>query len=150
MRQTHGGQISKKSYFFLDNKNNIFITEEKVTLLARKINLSILFLIISERKSLRYFCYEAATAAFVQKVAVAKNNPKGERIVMTLYEYLDSKIPDYYPTMYRDGYSPEQIIHAAHRKIIRDHEAREAAKREAAEANEIPEVKITGKVVIKK
>ena len=69
---------------------------------------------------------------------------------MTLYEYLDSKIPDYYPTMYRDGYSPEQIIHAAHRKIIRDHEAREAAKREAAEANEIPEVKITSKVVIKK
>ena len=69
---------------------------------------------------------------------------------MTLYEYLDSKIPDYYPTMYRDGYSPEQIIHAAHRKIIRDHEAREAAKREATEANEIPEVKITGKVVIKK
>lgn len=52
--------------------------------------------------------------------------------------------------MYRDGYSPEQIIHAAHRKIIRDHEAREAAKREAAEANDIPEVKITSKVVIKK
>lgn len=69
---------------------------------------------------------------------------------MTLYEYLDSKIPDYYPTMYRDGYSPEQIIYAAHRKIIRDHEAREAAKREAAEANDIPEVKITSKVVIKK
>ena len=69
---------------------------------------------------------------------------------MTLYEYLDSKIPDYYPTMYRDGYEPYQIIHAAHRKIIRDHEARDAAKRAEAEANEIPEVKITSKVVIKK
>ena len=33
-----GGQRYKKSYFFLDNKENILITEEKVTLLARKIN----------------------------------------------------------------------------------------------------------------
>ena len=69
---------------------------------------------------------------------------------MGIFEYYDSQIPDYYPTMYRDGYTPEQIIHAAHRKIIRDHEAREAAKRAEAEANEIPEVKITCKVVIKK
>lgn len=68
---------------------------------------------------------------------------------MGIFEYYDSQIPDYYPTMYRDGYTPEQIIHAAHRKIIRDHEAREAAKRAEAEANEIPEVKITSKVIIK-
>ena len=69
---------------------------------------------------------------------------------MTLYEYYDRKIPDYYPTMYRDGYSPEQIMYAAHRKLRRECEAREAAKRAEAEANEIPEVKITSKVVIKK
>ena len=103
----------------------------------------------SKEKSLRYFCYEAATAAFVQKVAEAKKNPKGERIVMTLYEYLDSKIPDYYPTMYRDGYSPEQILHAARRKILREYEARKAAKRAEAEANEIPEVKIVSEVKIR-
>ena len=71
--------------------------------------------IISKRESLRYFCYEAATAAFVQKVAEAKENPKGERIVMTLYEYLDSKIPDYYPTMYLDGFTPEEVMYAAKR-----------------------------------
>ena len=69
---------------------------------------------------------------------------------MTLYEYLDSKIPDYYPTMYRDGYSPEQIMCAAHRKLRREYEAREAERRAEAEANEIPEVRITSKVVIKK
>ena len=69
---------------------------------------------------------------------------------MTLYEYLDSKIPDYYPTMYKDGYSPEQILHAARRKILREYEARKEAKRAEAEANEIPEVRITSKVVIKK
>ena len=69
---------------------------------------------------------------------------------MTLFEYYDRKIPDYYPTMYRDGYSPEQIMYAAHRKLRRECEAREAARRAEAEANEIPEVKITSKVVIKK
>ena len=105
--------------------------------------------IISKRESLRYFCYEAATAAFVQKVAEAKDNPKGGK-VMGLFRYLDSKIPDYYPTMYLDGYTPEQIRYAAHRKLRREIAAREAAKREEAEDNEIPEVKITSKVVIKK
>lgn len=69
---------------------------------------------------------------------------------MGIFEYLDRQIPDYYPTMYRDGYSPEQIMYAAHRKLRRVCEAREAAKRAEAEANEIPEVKITSKVVIKK
>jgi hypothetical protein len=48
--------------------------------------------------------------------------------------------------MYRDGYTPEQILHAARRKIVQEHEARRAE----AEANEIPEVKIASKVVIKK
>ena len=68
---------------------------------------------------------------------------------MTLYEYMDSKIPDYYPLMHRDGYSPEQILHAARRKILQEHEARKAAKRAEEEANEIPEVKITSEVRIK-
>ena len=68
---------------------------------------------------------------------------------MTLYEYLDSKIPNYYPLMYRDGYSPEQILHAARRKILQEHEAREAAKRAEAEASVIPEVKITSEVKIR-
>ena len=68
---------------------------------------------------------------------------------MTLYEYLDSKIPNYYPLMYRDGYSPEQILHAARRKILQEYEARKAAKRAEAEASVIPEVKITSEVKIR-
>ena len=68
---------------------------------------------------------------------------------MTLYEYLDSKIPNYYPLMYRDGYSPEQILHAARRKILQEYEAREAAKRAEAEASVIPEVKITSEVKLR-
>jgi hypothetical protein len=51
--------------------------------------------------------------------------------------------------MYLDGYSPEQIMYAAHRKIRQEYEAREAAKRAEAEAMEIPEVKIRSEVKIK-
>lgn len=81
----------------------------------------------------------------------AQNAVKVEKggVKMGIFEYLDSKIPDYYPTMYRDGYSPEQILYAVHRKMRRDYEAREAERRAEAEANEIPEVRITSKVVIK-
>ena len=68
---------------------------------------------------------------------------------MTLYEYLDSKIPNYYPLMYRDGYSPEQILHAARRKILQEYEARKAAKSAEAEVSVIPEVKITSEVKIR-
>ena len=68
---------------------------------------------------------------------------------MTLYEYYDRKIPDYYPTMYLDGYSPEQIMYAAHRKIRQEYEARKAERMAEAEAMEIPEVKIRSEVKIK-
>ena len=82
----------------------------------------------------------------------AQNAVKVEKggVKVGIFEHLDKQIPDYYPTMYRDGYSPEQIMYAAHRKLRRECEAREAAKRAEAEANEIPEVRITSKVVIKK
>ena len=69
---------------------------------------------------------------------------------MGIFEHLDRQIPDYYPTMYRDGYSPEQILYAVHRKMSKDYEAREAERRAEVEANDIPEVKIASKVVIKK
>ena len=38
---------------------------------------------------------------------------------MTLFDYYDRKIPDYYDTMYLDGYTPEQILYSAHRKMVR-------------------------------
>ena len=50
-----------------------------------------------------------------------------------MFEEYDRKIPDYYPTMYMDGYEPYQILHALHRKMIRDYEQREEAKRKAKE-----------------
>ena len=68
---------------------------------------------------------------------------------MTLFDYYDSKIPDYYDTMYMDGYTPEQIMYAARKKMQRKYEVREAAKRAEAEEKEIPTVKIVSEVKIK-
>ena len=31
---------------------------------------------------------------------------------MTLSDYWNNKLPDYYPTMYLDGYTPEQVMQA--------------------------------------
>ena len=43
-----------------------------------------------------------------------------------MFEEYDRKIPDYYPTMYMDGYTPEQILHAAKRGIMQRHRERKA------------------------
>ena len=68
---------------------------------------------------------------------------------MTLLENFHKDVPEYYDYMYLDGYSPEQILHAAHKKMMRQVEEREAAKRAEAEANEIPNVKIISEVKIR-
>ena len=47
---------------------------------------------------------------------------------MTLVDYYDRQIPEYYPTMYMDGYTPAQILHAVHRKMVREYLEREAEK----------------------
>lgn len=41
-----------------------------------------------------------------------------------MFEEYDRKIPDYYPTMYMDGYTPDQILHAARRGIMQRHRER--------------------------
>lgn len=67
---------------------------------------------------------------------------------MSLMDYYNRQIPEYYDTMYMDGYTPEQIMHAAHKKMQRMYEERRAAQR--AEANEIPNVKIISEVKIRR
>ena len=58
---------------------------------------------------------------------------------MRLFDYYDSKIPDYYNGMYLDGYKPEQILHAVRRKIVWQNEER----------NDMGEFKIISEVKIK-
>ena len=51
---------------------------------------------------------------------------------MSLIDQYFRDVPEYYDTMYMDGYTPEQIMHAAHKKMQRMYEEREAAKRAEA------------------
>ena len=61
---------------------------------------------------------------------------------MSVMNHYFRDLPDYCDTMYMDGYSPEQILHATRQKMIREHEAK-------AGANEIPNVKIISEVKIR-
>ena len=40
---------------------------------------------------------------------------------MTMLEQFGRYIPDYYPTMYLDGYTPYEILQATSRKMYNDH-----------------------------
>ena len=50
---------------------------------------------------------------------------------MTVSDYWNSKLPDYYPTMYLDGYEPWQIMQA-HRNTF-NRELKEKQERALAE-----------------
>ena len=69
---------------------------------------------------------------------------------MSLMNHYFRDVPEYYDTMYMDGYSPEQILHAAHQTMIRQYEERKAVLRAEAEANEIPNVKIISEVKVRR
>lgn len=45
-------------------------------------------------------------------------------MVTSLLEQHNRRIPDYYPTMYMDGFSPEEIMYAAKRQMYRQIEER--------------------------
>lgn len=57
--------------------------------------------------------------------------------------YEDSYLPDYYDTMYMHGYTPEQIMDAHHRTMIKQYLARKA------EQERVESIKITSEVKIK-
>ena len=51
------------------------------------------------------------------------------------------RIPEYYDTMYLDGYTPYEILYATRKKMFREYQEREAAKQRAKEeADFIPTV----------
>ena len=58
---------------------------------------------------------------------------------MTLFENFDRKIPEYYPTMNKEGYTPEEIRHALHRKMLKNVEKEDY----------LQDVKIVSEVMIK-
>ena len=57
---------------------------------------------------------------------------------MTIYDKYNESIPEYYNTMYMDGYSPEQILQAARKKMIQNFKDRqEAAEPDASIVSEV-------------
>lgn len=64
---------------------------------------------------------------------------------MSQYNHRYGKpLPESYPTMYLDGYTPEEILRATHDKIIKRYLETRDAK------DEISEIKITSDVRLKK
>lgn len=55
---------------------------------------------------------------------------------MTLAEYNNRKVPEYYDTMYLDGFTPSDIYNSAHRKMID----------EINERNDVPSVVIVSEI----
>ena len=47
-------------------------------------------------------------------------------MVSSLLEQHNRSIPDYYPTMYMDGFTPEEIMYAAKRQMYRQVQERKA------------------------
>lgn len=55
---------------------------------------------------------------------------------MTLAEYNNRKVPEYYDTMYLDGFTPSEILQAAHQKMFD----------EINERNDVPTVIIVSEI----
>jgi len=62
---------------------------------------------------------------------------------MTLADQYFKDVPEYYRYMYLDGYTPEQILYAARKKILREHAERMEAQ------NQIDKIKIVSEVKVK-
>jgi len=58
---------------------------------------------------------------------------------MSLFDYYNRNIPDYYPTMFMDGYSPQQIWTARRREMFK----------RLAERDKETEIKITSEIKLK-
>lgn len=39
---------------------------------------------------------------------------------MSLIDNYFNHVPDYYPYMYLDGYTPEEIMYASHKKVMKN------------------------------
>ena len=46
---------------------------------------------------------------------------------MNIQEQYFKGVPDYYPSMYLDGYTPQQIMYAVRNKMIREYKKRKMA-----------------------
>lgn len=59
---------------------------------------------------------------------------------MTMYDYYTRNVPEYYRTMYLDGYTPQEILMSMRWKMIREREERQPEQ--PTNINIITEVRI--------
>ena len=60
----------------------------------------------------------------------------------TVINVLEDRIPEYYPGMENDGYSLTAMLHAYHKKFIREYEERELEKQSVGSIKITSEVKV--------
>lgn len=63
---------------------------------------------------------------------------------MSLIDNHFKKVPEYYDSMYLDGFTPEEILHALHKKMDRQQAEKEAL------ADSVDSIKIKSEVKIKR
>ena len=61
---------------------------------------------------------------------------------MTLNDYLNRKIPEYYDGMHRDGFTPLEILHAAHKKMLNKYKPADQQATDLENVNIKSEIKI--------
>lgn len=62
-----------------------------------------------------------------------------EELEISVFDLINDRIPEYYDTMYMDGYTPTEIMFAVHKKM----------KREYQERQKVDSIKITSEVKIR-
>ena len=58
---------------------------------------------------------------------------------MSVFDLINDRIPEYYDTMYLDGYTPDEIMMAMHKKI----------RRQLRERNKVDKITITSEVKVR-
>lgn len=102
----HGGRKYKKSYFLPDNKYTLFYYRAK----SNSLILCCLSALVKKHYSMKNFRIAILLRTPQQRRRAKLANAldrfqKKEKKIM--FEEYDKKIPDYYPTMYMDGYTPD-------------------------------------------
>lgn len=68
---------------------------------------------------------------------------------MNYYDWYTRNIPEYYNTMYLDGYTPYEIMQAVHKSAMRRYQELKATYEAMQTENETTEIKITSEVKVK-
>ena len=90
------------------------------------------FLYLVEEKRSTILLRSRSSGVRAKVVEAIEIIQKEERKMNEMMMY-GKRIPEYYDTMYLDGYTPYEILYATRKKMFREYQEREAAKQQAQE-----------------